>query len=141
MESDRWYLQTWWRIACDNSEARSSYWFSQRIAGPFQDQVSENCTFFRLSSEGQCALRKKAGGEWSQPLDWQPSIAVRSGRSSSRVELIRQQDRFSFLVNGTLVIEQTGISFGAMEVGLYVETFEEGGVAVAFDDLSIWSMP
>jgi hypothetical protein len=122
---------------------------TQLVGGPehngfglyVQDQVSENCYFFRLSSEGQCALRKKAGGEWSQPLDWQSSPAVHSGRSLNRVELIRQQDRFSFLVNGTLVTEQTGTSFGAVKVGLYVETFEEGDLEVAFDDLFIWSIP
>ncbi|MGC9361158.1 MAG: hypothetical protein ACP5G7_12450, partial [Anaerolineae bacterium] len=129
-------------------------WFDQDIAivveatkidGPdnnsfgivFGSQGLEDFYWFEVASDGYYHVVKMAGGELSEMVPWTETDLVRPGEAMNRLVVEVRGDRIAFLVNGKLldVVEAPGFAGG--DVGLSAGSFEEGGVAIAFDNLRV----
>lgn len=105
------------------------------------DNERDNFYMFEVSSDGYVWVgRYEQGGEVIDAfLDdgWIQSGAVNQGLNASnllRVEVDNGQ--MEFYVNDQRVASATDTSFSGGNIGVFVETFSEGGARVLFDDFT-----
>lgn len=105
----------------------------------YQDR--DNFYEFDISGDGYILFGKFENDEWVSILDWEPSPAVKQGLSTNHIRVICKGNHFTFFVNGQKVGEATDSSFSSGQIGLAVSTNDEGGAAVAFDNLRVLEAP
>ncbi|MCA9980591.1 MAG: hypothetical protein KDD89_07160 [Anaerolineales bacterium] len=105
------------------------------------DNDRDNFYMFEVSSDGYVWVgRYEQGGEVIDAFledGWLQSGAVNQGLNASnllRVEVDNGQ--MTFYVNDQRVASATDTSFSGGNIGVFVETFSEGGARVLFDDFT-----
>jgi hypothetical protein len=107
----------------------------------FRFQDSANFYQFDVDGEGYFMAGKYVDDEWIFLLDWQESEALNRGPNASNdLAVACQKNELSFYANGEFLATVVDDSFGQGTIGLFAETFGEGGVEVRFDDLYVWSV-
>jgi hypothetical protein len=105
-------------------------------------QGNEDFYEFAVDGEGYFMIGKYVDGEWSFMSDWESSAALNHGAGARNVlGLICRQNEFRFYANGELLTSVLDDAFAEGRIAMFAETFDEGGVDVSLDDLSVWSMP
>ena len=97
--------------------------------------------WFEISGDGYYSVDLRQGGEWTTLVDWEASDAIFQGIGSvNRLKVICAGNHFSFYVNDTLLTEISDDTFSSGSIGLAVGTFDEAGVVVYFDNVSVYPL-
>lgn len=117
-----------------------------QVAGPDDNEYGvlvrmqdrRNFYAFSVSGDGYFLVSRFVDGV-RQPLgaDWSPSDAVRPGANTNVLEVIVQDTRLTFIVNGRQLAQVEDDRFSHGDIGLYAGSFYEEGVEVAFDNLRV----
>ena len=104
------------------------------------DDETGDYYMFEISSDGYVWIGFYGGaGETIIPLvndGWFRHDAVRQGLNQTNVLRVEvKSGAFRFLLNGQLVGQMRDFKLNEGDVGVFVETFDEGGVRVRFDNL------
>jgi hypothetical protein len=100
---------------------------------------ADNYYYFSVSSDGYYAFYRYLDGVWDPIIEWTASDAIATGEGSANwLGLFAVGNRLTFLINDYIVDTIYDDSFDYGGLGLTVGAIEEGGIDVAFDDLSLW---
>lgn len=105
----------------------------------FVDNDTDSFISFEVSSDGYVAIARWGNaGEEVTPLvqdGWFESAAVSQGLNQTNVLRVEvSAGTMNFFVNGQNVGSATDTTFTSGDIAVVVETFEEGGVTVNFDN-------
>lgn len=93
---------------------------------------------FSISADGYARVARYADGQWTLlSPDWFPHPAILQGIANNRLDLEARGAEFAFRVNGEQVAAISDAALSSGDVGLYAGAFNEAGVQVAFDNLSV----
>jgi hypothetical protein len=96
---------------------------------------------FEISSDGYYKVNKRGADGWTSLLDWTASPAIKQGLGvTNHLEVVCDGDQFTFFVNGTRLADLTDSSYSSGNIGLSATCLGEGGVLVAFDNLTVRSL-
>lgn len=95
---------------------------------------------FEIGGDGTYAFSKMVDEEYIEITEWTDSVAIVKGHGQNRLRVEAKGPVFIFYINGEQVATATDSDFAAGEVGVIVGTFEEGDVAVAFDNLKVYAL-
>lgn len=106
----------------------------------YQDD-DENYYWFQISSDGYFAVDRLTGDEWVTVAGWEESAAIQQGLGvTNRLEVRCSGDEFIFSVNDTYLTTVTDNTLASGNIGLAAGTFDEPGVVVHFDNLTVYSL-
>jgi S1-C subfamily serine protease len=95
---------------------------------------SDNFYALEIGSDGTYAIYRYVGGDYASLVSWTPSDAIATETSSNRLRAECVGNRLRLSVNDAIVADVTDDSLSGGTLALIVESFDEGGVAVAFDN-------
>lgn len=105
------------------------------------DPESGDFYLFKVSADGFVWIGRYEGGAEATTIvgdHWFESSAVQQGLNVTNILQVRAEaGNLIFFVNGQEVGRVTDDTFAAGDVGLLVQSLGEGGVQVAFDNLSV----
>ena len=103
-----------------------------------EEDEQESYYWFQISGDGFYSVDLRWQDEWSPLVEWEASPAIYTGLGvTNRIRLVSSGDQFSFYVNNDYLIDLSDSTIGRGNIGLAAGTFEESGVVVQFDNLSI----
>jgi hypothetical protein len=98
-----------------------------------------NYSLFLISGDGFYGFAKRENNQWAVPVKWTKSDAVKQGNSTNTIKLISLGENLALYANGEKLSDFVDSSPKSGDIGFWVETFQEGGVGIAFDDLKVWA--
>lgn len=106
------------------------------IACRYQD--SDNFYQFGISGDGYYRLARWSDGNFEELVPWDKSSAVNESPGSNHLSVLCDGTRLALSVNGNPLIDVSddGLPQGG-DVAMYVGTFEEGNVSIAYDNINI----
>ena len=122
---------------------------ASQIAGPdnnsygvvFRKQDPSAYYRFDVSGDGYYALTRRDktdGGKWTWiTSDWLQSDAINLGASTNQIEIVAQGSHLTISVNGEQVVTVDDNAYRSGAIGLDAGSFNEPGVVIGFDNLSI----
>lgn len=120
---------------------------ARQVEGPLDNNLGvlvryqpgdENFYWFQISSDGYYSVDLLLGDEWLSLVEWEESTAINQGLGvTNRIKVVCFDDQFSFYVNGTYLAGVSDATFRSGSVGLAAGTFDEAGVIVHFDDVTV----
>jgi len=119
---------------------------ARQVEGPADNEYGIICryqdadNFYQLSisGDGYYRLVKWDEAEFGELLSWERSSAINEGSETNRLSAICDGSRLSLSANEQTLFDVTDNALPTSgDVGMYVGTFDEGGVTIAFDDLMI----
>lgn len=104
----------------------------------------QNFYFFGISAGGYYSLWKRENDAWTILIDWTASDALTTGEQASNrlgilVRATDQGQQIALLANDTVLEALLDDTFTEGQIGLATGTFDEAGIEVAFDNLSLWT--
>ncbi|MFP4394724.1 MAG: family 16 glycoside hydrolase [Anaerolineales bacterium] len=121
-----------------------------QVAGPLDNeygvllrmQGDDAFYAFSVSGDGYVRVARYQDEAWTVlGSDWTASEAVHQGAATNHLEIAAQGANFTFSVNGEQVAQVEDDALRRGDVGLYAGAFGEGGVVIAFDDLTVTPLP
>ncbi len=106
----------------------------------FRMQSSGEFYRFVITGNGQFVVEKRlASGEWQRLTDeWQDSSLINVGYNMpNRLRVVADGSNFFFYINDELVAQATDANYGRGLIALDAGTFNQPGLRVAFDNLTI----
>lgn len=103
----------------------------------FRYQDSDNFYIFNVAKNGTYSLELRRNSQWTQLIDWTPSPAIRGLNQPNRLRVDAAGDTFTLYVNDTRLGAATDDTFQSGKLALAVNTFDDGGARVAFDNLLV----
>jgi len=102
-------------------------------------QDTENFYFLIISSDGYYGIGIVVDGHQKllEPPQMYHSEAINPGGSVNHIQAICQGPRLALTVNGEFIAETYDSTFSSGDIGLIVGSFEQPGVDVLFDNLSV----
>lgn len=105
-------------------------------------RLQSNSEFYRfeMSSDGHFLVEKRlpAGGWQRLTNGWQLSSAIKKGHNQeNRLKIEAIGPNFRFFINDQLVFQATDASYGRGQIALSANTFSQGNLLVAFDNVSV----
>jgi hypothetical protein len=103
-------------------------------------RYQDDRNFYRLdiSGDGYYAVFKRKDGAWSKVQDYAASAAVKQGNATNHLQVIAQDNQFTFNVNGETVKTFSDGDFASGNIGLTAGSlFDNAGVRIAFDQLTV----
>lgn len=98
-----------------------------------------NYSLFLISGDGFYGYAKRENNQWAIPVKWTRSDAIKQGNSTNTLRLEALGENLTLYANGAKLADFLDSSPKSGDLGLWVETFQEGGVGIAFDDLKVWA--
>lgn len=94
---------------------------------------------FDISSNGFFSLGKFVQDEWAPLIDWTQDSRIRKGLTSNQLKVeIRGRDIILFINDSRIATYTDTVSeSGVGDVGVIVNTFEQGGTVVQFDNFKV----
>jgi len=115
----------------------------QRTEPPFATLL------FLVGNDGYVSVWRSEGGSaadalrspaaWTSLLPWQEWPHVRRGKKANRLRVRCQGTRCRLFVNDEFTADVEGEG-GEKRVGLFLRTYEQGGLAVRFQTLRVWAL-
>jgi hypothetical protein len=105
----------------------------------FRYSNPENYSLFLISGDGFYGYAKMENNQWKVPVKWVRSDAIKQGNSTNTLRLAALGENLTFYANGAKLADFVDSSPRSGDIGFWVETFQEGNVGVAFDDLKVWA--
>lgn len=107
----------------------------------FRLQDSDHFYQFSVSIYGNYSIWKSRGGEWDELVGWTEAEAINTGvDATNRVGVLADGDHLTLVVNGEILTTITDDEFLDGPVGIALETFEEPGNEVIFDNAELWDL-
>lgn len=102
-------------------------------------QDTRNFYFLIISSDGYYGIGKVEDGEQQllAPPQMYHSEFIRIGEDSNHIQAICSGSDLKLTVNGDLLAEASDSSFNTGDIGLIVGSFDDPGVDIWFDNLSV----
>lgn len=102
-------------------------------------QDTENFYFLIISSDGYYGIGMVLNGHQKllEPPQMYHSEAILPGNSVNHIQAVCQGSHLTLTVNGEFIAETYDSSFSSGDIGLIVGSFDEPGVDVLFDNLSV----
>ncbi len=122
---------------------------ARRVAGPedndfgvvFRVQPGNTDFYqFRISSDGLYTLRRFQNDAWTDLQPWTESAVIGQGDATNRIRIEAIGPFLRCFVNSQMLAEAQDDVFAAGRVGLSAGTYDEGGVAIDFDNLRVVSL-
>ncbi len=118
---------------------------ARQVAGPDNNnygviiryQDPNNFYEFDISGDGYAAIAKWEDGDFTILADWQASSSINPGNASNHLTVVAQGSRMDFYVNGDRVASVTDSAFDSGDIALVAGTYDEAGVHIAFDNVSV----
>jgi hypothetical protein len=104
----------------------------------FRLEDDDNFYRFGVTNDGLYSVRERLGDEWYEFVEWSYSPAIEKGQQANRLKVVAIGERMAFFVNDEHLITVRDESFSTGDIGVFGATFDEPGVHVAFDDLTVW---
>jgi hypothetical protein len=102
---------------------------------------AQNFYFFAISATGEFSLWRLRESNWEAIQDWTAADAIVQGSGAvNTLGILAEGEAIALLVNDTVVLDVTDDAFPSGGVGLALGTFTEGGIAVGFDNFSLWAL-
>ncbi|WP_299754851.1 zinc-ribbon domain-containing protein [uncultured Chloroflexus sp.] len=101
----------------------------------FHYQDADNFYLFSVSNDGYYALELLEDNQWETIIDWTQHEAIKPGNNRMRVEL--RGDEITLYINDRRLEQTRDPTFTRGEVGLAVTSFDESGIIVRFDEITI----
>jgi hypothetical protein len=98
-----------------------------------------NYSLFLISGDGFYGYAKRENNQWAIPVKWTRSDALKQGNSTNTLRLAALGEKMTLYANGEKLADFLDSSPKSGDLGLWVETFQDGGVGIAFDDLKVWA--
>lgn len=105
----------------------------------FRYQDGDNFYIFNVAANGTYSLELRRNSQWTRLIDWTASPAIRSLNEANLLRVDATGDTFTLYVNDTRLGVATDPTFQRGGLALAVNTFDDGGARVTFDDLSVQS--
>jgi hypothetical protein len=102
-------------------------------------QDTENFYFLIISSDGYYGIGIVENGRQQllEPPQMYFSEAIIPGDAVNHIQAVCQGSRLALSVNGEFIAEAYDATFSSGDIGLIVGSFDESGVDVIFDNLSV----
>jgi hypothetical protein len=102
-------------------------------------QNTENFYFLIISSDGYYGIGivEKGRQRLLEPPQMYHSEAINPGDAVNHIQAVCQGSRLALFVNGEFIAETYDATFSSGDIGLIVGSFDESGVDVIFDNLSV----
>jgi len=102
-------------------------------------QDTENFYFLIISSDGYYGIGIVVDGHQKllEPPQMYHSEAIYPGNAVNHMQAVCQGSRLALSVNGDLIAETYDSTFSDGDIGLIVGSFDEPGVDILFDNLSV----
>ena len=102
-------------------------------------QNTENFYFLIISSDGYYGIGMVVNGHQKllEPPQMYHTEAVITGNAVNHIQAVCQGSRLALTVNGEFIAETHDSTFSSGDIGLIVGSFDEPGVDVLFDNLSV----
>ncbi len=107
----------------------------------FRNSDGDNYYYFGISANGQFNFWKRIDGEWSEILPWAPSDALETGAGAyNRIGVLADGAQLTLLANDVVLAEVEDDSIAAGALGVFVRTYDEEDVEIAFDNVEVWDI-
>jgi len=102
-------------------------------------QDAENFYFLIISSDSYYGIGIVQNGQQKllEPPQMYHSEAILPGNAANHIEAVCEGSRLALAVNGELIAEASDSTFSNGDIGLIVGSFDEPGVDIWFDNLSV----
>ena len=117
---------------------------ARQVAGPtgkygiIWGKDGDNYYVFTISSDGRYRLRKRVKDVWqTNPVSWTNSPVIKRGTGSNQLKVNVTGNSITLIVNDAVLTTVKGSSFGPGKIGLVGGSFDDTGVEVQFDNLTI----
>lgn len=102
-------------------------------------QDTENFYFLIISSDGYYGIGIVEDGHQRllEPPQMYHSEAIIPGNAVNHIQAVCQGSRLALIVNGEFIAETSDATFSDGDIGLIVGSFDEPGVDVLFDNLTV----
>ncbi|HOU23327.1 MAG TPA: hypothetical protein PKW05_05835 [Anaerolineae bacterium] len=101
----------------------------------------DNFYKFTISSDGQYRVQMQLKNEWVTLKPWAKSSLIHQGHSTNLIRVEARGTELKFFVNGEMLTIVDDATFASGNFALVVGTFDEAGVEVRFDSLTVRSLP
>jgi hypothetical protein len=98
-----------------------------------------NYSLFMVTGDGFYGFAKRENNQWAIPVKWTRSDAVKEGNSTNTIKLVSLGENLTLYANGEKLADFLDSSPRSGDIGFWVETFQEGNVGIAFDNLKVWA--
>jgi hypothetical protein len=98
-----------------------------------------NYSLFLISGDGFYGFAKRENNQWAIPVKWTRSDALKQGNSTNTLRLAALGENLVLYANGEKLADFLDSSPRSGDIGFWVETFQEGNVGIAFDNLKVWA--
>jgi serine protease Do len=99
----------------------------------------DNFYHFVISGDGYYAVIKRQDGEWESLVTWTQSPHINRGQSTNHIAVVAEGSQFSLYVNEEHITDVTDDSFPGGDIGLMAGSFDEAGVLIHFDNVTVWA--
>jgi hypothetical protein len=122
---------------------------ARQMSGPDDNQYGLICRYqdadnfytLNISGDGYYRIARWYQAEFKSLVDWTRSDLIVQGAATNALSVVCSPSTLRLSVNGqVLATVEDDLLPPSGDVGLIVGTFEEGGAAIAFDNLEIWSL-
>ena len=100
---------------------------------------SSNFYYVGLTSQGSYSFARLVSGQWQEIIPWTPAEAILKVGYLNRLRVEAQGKQFKVIVNGQVLAAVEDGTFDTGTVALFAASFEQGGVRIDFDNLTIWA--
>jgi hypothetical protein len=120
---------------------------TRQVEGPIDNNLGvlvryqagdEDYYWFQISNDGFYSVSMLRNGEWETLVEWEQSDAIVTGLDVvNRVKVVCLGSQFDFYVNDTYLASVVDDTFATGNIGLAAGTFDEPGVVIEFDNLTL----
>jgi hypothetical protein len=94
--------------------------------------------WFQISSDGYYSVSRMEGDDWLELVTWETSDAIQQGLdASNQIKVSCVGDSYAFYANGEHLVTFNDSALTGGSIGLAAGTFQEAGVVVHFDNLTV----
>jgi hypothetical protein len=118
---------------------------AQQVSGPVdgtygvivRERDDDTFYLFAIASDLTYAVYRTKGDDWQALVDWTESVVVKPLGEVNHLKLECVGPTMRFAVNGVLLAEVSDDTYPSGNIGLLVETTDEGAMDVRFDNLQV----
>ena len=107
----------------------------------FRNVDGNNYYYFGISANGQFNLWKRIDGEWLELIAWTASDALETGEGAyNRIGVLADGPILTLLANDVVLAEVEDDSLAGGAIGVFVRTYDEEDIEIAFDNFDVWEL-
>ena len=100
---------------------------------------SSNFYYVGLTSQGSYSFARLVSGQWQEIIPWTPAEAILKVGYLNRLRVEARGKQFKVTVNGQVLATVEDGTFDTGTAALFAASFDQGGVRIDFDNLSVWA--